>query len=148
MALSFWELVVLEGLLLLAAGMTFMGGIRGTLAATVILSGIVWMTHSTNFWAWEFPLLIGLLFSLGILKLLIRKAGKSEIVAGFAGGLASLVVFGAFFTPLLALLGWALIVGTGLIPKLRVKEIIWGMAPMFWRVVIGVGWIIYGNVLL
>ena len=148
MTLSFLELVFLEWLFLLAAGMTFMGGIRGALAATVILSGIVWMKHPTNFWAWERLLLIGVSISLGILMLLIRKAGKSELVAGLAGGLASLVVFGAFFTPFLALLSWALVVGTGLIPKFRVKQVFWGMAPMLWRVVIGVGWIVFGNILL
>jgi hypothetical protein len=128
--------------------MTFMGGIRGILAAFVVLSGIIWATHQSNFWRWEFPLMIGIMFSQGILMLLVRKAGKSELIAGLAGGLASLVVFGAFFTPIFALLFWALIVGTGLVPKFRVKQVFWGIAPMIWRVVLGIGWIVLGNILI
>lgn len=148
MALDFWELVFLEWLLLFAAAMTFMGGIRGTLAATVLLSGIAWFTQPTNFWNWEIPFLICVAITLGILLFLARKAGDSEIVSGLAGGMASLVVFGAFFTPFLALVLWALLVGTGLIPKLRVKQVLWGFSPMLWRVVMGIGWVIYGNILL
>lgn len=148
MTLDFWELLVLEGLLLLTAGMTFIGGIRGALAATLILSGIAWFIHPTNFWKWEIPFLISVAITLGILLFLARKAGNSEIVSGLGGGVASLVVFGAFLTPLLAIFLGALIVGTGLIPKLRVKQVLWGFSPMIWRVVMGIGWIIYGNFLL
>lgn len=125
-----------------------MGGIRGVLAATVILSSIAWATQPMSFWKWEIPFLIGVAVAIGILLLLIRKAGKSELVTGLAGGIASLVIFGAFFTPLFALLAWALIVGTGLIPKIKVKQVLWGMAPMLWRMVMGIGWVIFGNFLL
>lgn len=149
MALDFWTLVVIEWLLLLAAAMTFMGGIRGTLVTTFLLSGIAWFTHPTDFWKWEVPFLIGVAITLGILLVLARKAGKkSEIVSGLAGGVASLVVFGAFITPFLALFLWALIMGTGLIPKLKLDTVLWGVSPMLWRVVMGIGWIIYGNLLL
>jgi signal transduction histidine kinase len=146
--LAFWEFIILEGLFLLAAGMTFMWGVRGALAATGILSIIAWYTQPISFWKWEIALLFGVSLAIAILMLLVRKAGKSEVIAGMAGGLASLVVFGAFLTPFLAIFAWGLIVGTGLIPKLKIKQVIWGIAPMVWRVVMGIGWIIVGNILL
>lgn len=148
MALDFWTLVVLEWLLLFAAAMTFMGGIRGTFVTTLLLSGLAWFTHPTDFWKWEIPFLIGVAITLGILLVLVRKAGKSEIVSGLAGGVASLVVFGASLTPFLALFLWALVLGTGLVPKLNVKTVLWGFSPMLWRAAMGIGWIIYGNLLL
>lgn len=148
MALDFWVLVVLEWILLFAAAMTFMGGIRGTLVATLLLSGLAWFTHPRDFWKWEIPFLIGVMITIGILLVLARKAGKSEIISGLAGGVASLVVFGAFITPFLALFLWALIMGTGLVPKLNIKTVLWGFSPMLWRAVMGIGWIVYGNLLL
>jgi hypothetical protein len=147
MTLEFWELFVLEGLLLLASGVTLVGGVRGALAGTVLLSSIAWFTHPTNFWSWEIPFLIGVAIALGILLFLARKAGTSDNVAGLAGGMASMVVFGAFLTPLLALFFWAMIIGTGLIPRLRGKQVLWGFAPVLWRAFMGIGWVIYGNFL-
>lgn len=125
-----------------------MGGTRGVFAATVLFSGLIWVVQPARFLDWEIPLLIGVALSLGILWWFVRKAGKSEVVIGLAGGIVSLVVFGAFFTPLLAIFSWALIVGTGLIPKINTKQIIWGIAPMLWRMVMGLGWLIFGNILL
>lgn len=148
MTLDFWELFVLEGLLLLASGAILIGGVRGALAGTVLMSSIAWFTHPKNFWSWEIPFLIGVAFALGILLLLARKAGKSDNVSGLVGGMASMVVFGAFMTPLLALFLWALIIGTGLIPRLRVKQVLWGFAPVVWRLLMGIGWVIYGNFLI
>lgn len=146
--MAFAELVLIEWLLLLAAGITFMGGTRGVFAATVLLSGIVWATQPTRFLIWEIPLLIGVALSLAILWWFVRKAGKSELVIGLAGGIASLVVFGAFFTPILAIISWALIIGTGLIPRINTKQILWGIAPMLWRIVMGLGWLVLGNILI
>lgn len=146
--MEFWELFVLEALLLLASGVTLVGGVRGALAGTVLLSSIAWFTHPTNFWSWEIPFLISVAIVLGILLLLARKAGMSDNISGLAGGMASMVVFAAFLTPLLALLFWALVIGTGLIPRLRVKQVFWGFAPVLWRALMGIGWVIYGNFLI
>ncbi|HHY26501.1 MAG TPA: hypothetical protein GX523_07100 [Desulfitobacterium dehalogenans] len=146
--MAFVALVVLEWLLLLAAALIFMGGIRGALAAAFIISGILWYTHPDNFWLWEVPFIIGVFISIGALLYFAKKARQSNVVAGLAGGIASLVVFGAFFTPILAVIVWALIVGTGLIPKIRLKEVVWGISPILWRALMGILCIIFGNVMI
>lgn len=146
--MTFWQLVVFEGLLLLAAGMTIMAGIRGIIGATLIITGLIWIVREEEFWTWEIPFLIGVLIALALLFWFIKKAGKSELIAGLAGGLASLVVFGSFLTPLIALVIWALVVGTGLVPRLQRKQVIWGITPVLWRTVLGIVWIILGNILL
>lgn len=146
--MAFVVLILLEWLLLLAAASVFIGGIRGALVAALILSGIVWYTHPDNFWSLEVPILIGALICIGILLYLVKKAGQSNIVAGLAGGIASLVIFGAFFTPLLAVIAWALVVGTGLIPKIKLKEAAWGVSPMLWRALLGILCIVIGNLMI
>ncbi|MGE4273478.1 MAG: hypothetical protein ACRKFN_03140 [Desulfitobacterium sp.] len=146
--MAFTILVFLEWLLLLAATMIFIGGIRGALAAALIMSGILWYTHPTNFWLWEILFLGGVGICIGILLYFVEKAGRSNIVAGLAGGIASLVVFGAFITPLLAILTWALVVGVGLIPKIKFKEVAWGFSPVLWRAVMGILCIVVGNILI
>lgn len=146
--LGFIQLVLLEGVLLLSAGMIFFGGIRGTVAATVVLSGVNYLTHeSARFWHWEIPLLVG--GSIGILLLLIigKIGNKSRVVGGLVGGLTSLVFFGAFATPIVAVFLWALVFGTGIIPKGKKSEVIWGFAPSILRMLLGIVWIIYGNFL-
>lgn len=146
--MAFVILVMLEWLLLLAAALIFMGGIRGASAAAFIMSGILWYTRPDQFWFWEIPFLIGLGLSIGMLLYFVKKAGESNIVTGLAGGIASLVVFGAFFTPMLAVIAWALIVGTGLIPKIRLKEVGWGASPVLWRAIMGISLIIVGNIII
>ncbi|EHQ88025.1 hypothetical protein [Desulfosporosinus youngiae] len=146
--MGFIQLVLLEGVLLLSAGMIFFGGIRGTVAAMAALSGINYLTHDlAQFWRWEIPLLVG--GSAGIILLLIvgRIGNKSKAVGGLVGGLTSLVFFGAFVTPIIAVALWALVFGTGIIPKSEKKQVIWGFAPAILRMVLGIGWIIYGNFL-
>ncbi|MDO0822839.1 hypothetical protein [Desulfosporosinus nitroreducens] len=146
--MEFIQLVLLEGILLLCAGMIFFGGILGTVAATVALSGINYLFHdATMFWQWEIPMLAG--GTVGILLLLTigKKANKSKIVGGLIGGLTSLVLFGAFATPVIAIILWALVFGTGIIPKGSKKQILWSFAPTFLRIILGLGWIIYGNFL-
>jgi hypothetical protein len=146
--LGFIQLVLLEGVLLLSAGMIFFGGIWGTVAATVVLSGINVLAHdNVQFWRWEIPLLfVGLV---GILLLLFvgRIANKSQVVSGLAGGFIALVFFGAFITPIAALILWSLIVGMGIIPKNKQNKVLWSLIPTFVRVILGLGWIIYGNIL-
>lgn len=146
--LAFMILVLLEWLLLLAAVLIFVGGIRGAMAAAFIISGILWYSHPENFWIWEIPFLIGIIVSIIILLYFVKKAGQSNIVTGLAGGIASLVVFGAFFTPILAVIAWALIVGTGLIPKIKLKEVGWGFSPVLWRIFMGLLCIVIGNIMI
>lgn len=146
--LDFVFLLLLEGALLLSAGMIFFGGVWGTIAATVALSGINFLVHDIEqFWRWETPLLIG--GTLGIITLLVvgRVANKSQVVTGLVGGLISLVLFGAFITPIAAIILWALVVGTGIIPKDKKSQVLWSFAPTILRLILGIGWIIYGNIL-
>ena len=146
--MAFIQLVLLEGVLLISAGMIFFGGIWGTVVATATLSGINYLTHDyAQFWYWEIPILVGA--SVGILLLLIigKIANKSHIVGGLVGGLTSLVLFGAFATPIIALILLALVFGTGIIPKSKKSEVIWSFAPTILRMLLGLVWIIYGNFL-
>ena len=146
--MGFIQLVLLEGLLLLSAGMIFFGGTWGTIAATVTLSGINIFAHdSAQFWRWESPLLVMGLVGVLLLILIGRIANKSKVVSGLVGGLISLVLFGAFITPIAALILWALVVGTGIIPKNKKSQILWSFAPTILRLILGLGWIIYGNIL-
>ena len=146
--MGFVFLVLLEGALLLSAGMIFFGGVWGTVAATVALSGINYLTHDVEqFWRWETPLLLGGIIGIILLMIVGRFANKSEVVAGFVGGLISLVLFGAFITPVVAIILWILVVGTGIIPKDKKSQVLWSVAPTILRLVLGIGWIIYGNIL-
>jgi len=145
---KFVFLVLLEGALLLSAGMIFFGGSRGTLAATVALSGINLLVHEVEqFWHWEIPLLVGGLVGILLLLAVGRIANKKQVVTGLVGGLISLVLFGAFITPIAALIFWALVVGTGIIPKDKKSQVLWSFAPTILRLLLGIGWIIYGNIL-
>lgn len=146
--LGFIFLVLLEGTLILSAGMIFFGGIWGTLAATVALSGINFLAHDVEqFWRWETPLLLGGIVGSLLLLAVGRIANKSQVVTGLVGGLISLVLFGAFITPIAAMILWALVVGTGIIPKDKKSQVLWSFAPTILRLILGIGWIIYGNIL-
>jgi hypothetical protein len=146
--LEFMQLVLLEGLLLLSAGMIFFGGAWGTVVATVTLSGINILAHDeVQFWRWEYPLLIMGLVGVILLVVIGRIANKSKVVSGLVGGLISLVLFGAFVTPIVAIILAALILGTGIIPKNKKSQVLWSFAPTILRLVLGLGWIIYGNIL-
>ena len=146
--LGFVQLVLLEGVLLLSAGMIFFGGIWGTVAATIALSGVNFFTHDLEqFWSWELPLMLGGLVGMLLLLIVGRIANKSQVVTSLAEGLISLVLFGAFITPIVAIIFWALVVGTGIIPKNKISQVLWGFAPTILRLILGLGWIIYGNIL-
>lgn len=146
--MGFIQLVLLEGVLLLSAGIIFFGGIWGTVAATVALSAINVLFHeTTQFWNWEIFLLCG--GAVGVVLLLIvgRMANKGQFIHGLVGGLISLVFFGAFVTPILALIIWALVVGTGLVPKNKKSQVLLGIAPTILRLILGIVWVICGNIL-
>ena len=146
--MGFVFLVLLEGALLLSAGLIFMGGIRGIVAATVLLSGINYLVHDIEqFWRWETPLLLGGIIGIVLLLIVGRIANKTQVVSGLVGGLISLVLFGAFITPIVAIILWALVVGTGIIPRDKNSEVLWSFAPTILRLILGIGWIIYGNIL-
>ncbi len=146
--MGFVFLVLLEGALLLSAGLIFMGGIRGIVAATVLLSGINYLVHDIEqFWRWQTPLLLGGIIGIILLLIVGRIANKTQVVSGLVGGLISLVLFGAFITPIVAIILWALVVGTGIIPRDKNSEVLWSFAPTILRLILGIGWIIYGNIL-
>ncbi|HBV88971.1 MAG TPA: hypothetical protein DEF42_20560 [Desulfosporosinus sp.] len=146
--MGFIQLVILEGVLLLSAGMIFFGGIRGTVVAMATLSGVNYLTHdAAQFWYWEIPLLVGGCIGILLLFIVGKIANKSQIVGGLVGGLTSLVFFGAFVTPIVAIILWALVFGMGIIPKSKKSKVIWGFAPTILRMAMGLGWIIYGNLL-
>lgn len=146
--MGFVQLVLLEGVFVLSAGMIFFGGIWGTVAATVALSGINLFTHDlAQFWRWETPLLLWGVVGIILLLIVGRIANKSQVVTGLVGGLISLVLFGAFITPIVAIIFWALVVGTGIIPINKKSQVLWGFAPTILRLILGLGWIIFGNIL-
>jgi len=146
--LEFVQLVLLEGTLLLSSGMIFFGGIWGTFAATVVLSAINFLSHDlVQFWHWEIPLLLGGIVGMLLLLIVGKIANKSKVVHGLVGGLISLVLFGAFVTPVVAIILSALVVGTGIIPKNKKSQVLWSLAPTIVRLILGLGWIVYGNIL-
>ncbi|MFZ3101830.1 MAG: hypothetical protein WA113_06445 [Desulfitobacteriaceae bacterium] len=139
-------MILFEGLLIAAAGIAFFGGIRGAILAAGLVSVINFMTHErVDFWRWEALLLLGLTIWILILIGLNYKARKVELVSGLVGGLFSLVLFGTFITPVLALVVWILVIGTGLIPKKSHDQVFWGFAPSIWRAILGAGLIVIGN---
>lgn len=146
--MTFWQLIVFEGLLLLAAGMTIIAGIRGIIGATLILSSLIGLAKPDKFWNWEIPFLIGAIGGVVLLLYFSKKAEESQWITGLAGGIMSFVVFGAFLTPMIAVIISALFVGTGLIPPARGKQIFWGFIPVLWRTCLGITWIILGNILV
>jgi len=146
--LGFIFLVFFEGILLLSAGMIFFGGARGTVAATVVLSVVNFLAHDIEeFWRWEPLLLLGGIIGILLLMAVGRVANKSQVVPGLVGGMISLVLFGAFITPIAAIILWVLVVGTGLIPKDKKYHVLWSFAPTILRLILGIGWIICGNIL-
>lgn len=146
--MGFIQLVVLEVVLLISAGMVFFGGIRGTLLATIALSGINYLTHdAAQFWRWEIPLLMGGATGMILLLILGKMANKGQMVSGLAGGLISLVLFGAFLTPLAAIILWFIVVGTGIVPKTQKRQVFLSFAPTMMRLLLGLALIFYGNFL-
>ncbi|NMA68774.1 MAG: hypothetical protein GX958_05085 [Desulfitobacterium sp.] len=146
--MSFITLVILEWFLLLAATLVFFGGIRGTIGAIFILSCIAFYTRPDSFWVWETSLLIGVGVCLAFLYFFAYKAGQGNIVMGLAGGIAGLVVFGALMTPFIAILIWALVMGVGLIPQTKLKNVLWGFSPVLWRGIMGLLCILVGNLMI
>lgn len=139
-------MILFEGLLIAAAGIMFFGGIRGAILAAGLVSVINFMTHEMpDFWRWEGLLILGLTTGILVLIGLNYKASRVELVSGLVGGLFSLVLFGAFITPVLALVVWALVIGTGLIPRKSHDKVFWGLAPSIWRAILGLCLIIFGN---
>jgi uncharacterized membrane protein len=146
--LGFIFLVLLEGILLLSAGMIFFGGIWGSVAATAALSGINYLIHDIEqFWYWEIPLLLGEFVGIILLLVVGRIANKGQVVSGLVGGLISLVLFGAFVTPIAAIILCALVIGTGIMPKNKINQVLWSFSPTIMRLLLGVALIIYGNIL-
>lgn len=147
MGLGEWILV--EGLLVWAGGLTFFGGRRGVLASTVVVSIVnVLLNPGAAFWSWEIVLLLGSAAGIILLYFVRHKIQKQGVVNGFTGGLLSLMLFGIFFTPLMGLLVWAMIVGTGLIPKMKRKQVIWSLVPTLCRIILSLGWILLGNFMI
>lgn len=146
--MTFLIYLVIEGLLLLAAGMTITAGIRGITGAAIILSILIWLARQENFWAWEIPFLLSVCTAALLLLWLSKKAKQNDFVMGLAGGMASLIVFGSFLSPFIALIAWALVSGTGLVKLSSKKQILWGIAPILWRTLLGISWIIFGNILV
>ncbi|MGI6119188.1 MAG: hypothetical protein ACOYIB_01255 [Desulfosporosinus sp.] len=146
--MGFIFLVLLEGILLLSAGMIFFGGIWGSVAATAALSGINYLIHDIEqFWYWEIPLLLGEFVGIILLLVVGRIANKGQVVSGLVGGLISLVLFGAFVTPIAAIILCALVIGTGIMPKNKINQVLWSFSPTIMRLLLGVALIIYGNIL-
>lgn len=146
--MGFIELILFEGVLILSAGIIFFGGIWGTVLATMVLSGFNYRFNEwAQFWQWQIPLLIG--GTVGIISLLIlgRIANEGQKVNGLVGGVVSLVLFGAFLTPLAAIIAWVMVVGTGFIPKNKKSQVIKSFSITIMRLFLGAVFILYGNFL-
>ncbi len=147
--MDLFRLVLLEGLLIAAAGITYIGGVKGMVLAGGLVSVINFSVHEiTDFWKWEGFLILGSVFGILVLTGLNYQARKTKATFGLAGGIISLVLFGVFFTPILALVLWLLFMGTGFRPGPGSGRQIWGFIPSVCRAVFGLGWIIFGNNLL
>ncbi|CAA7601702.1 Hypothetical protein DEACI_2369 [Acididesulfobacillus acetoxydans] len=147
MGLGEWILV--EGLLVWAGGLTFFGGVRGVLASAVVVTVLNFLLNGgPGFWFWEVILIVGSGSGIILLYFVGHKIGEQGVVQGLTGGLISLVLFGVFFTPVLGLLAWALLVGTGLIPKLKRKQVVWSLMPSLCRIALGLAWILLGNLMI
>lgn len=145
----FIKLIFLEGALCLAAGIIFMAGARGIGIAAFILSILSviqgFSNHWSNFWRYEMYLGVGCIVGLLVLYFFNRQAKEHHMVMGLTGGLISLVLFGAFFSPLGALVLWAMVIGAGLLPQEKRSSLLWGASPTVWRCLLGIGAIVYGN---
>lgn len=150
--MHFLKFVLLEGTLCLLAGMVFMAGIKGillTVGALTVLNGIcAFMGGPIDFWRYELVLCLGGIIGGLVLSFCNTKAKAHHMVMGITGGLISLVLFGAFFSPLTALLIWAMVIGLGLIPQQKRAAILWGVAPTVWRCLLGLGIVVLGNYLI
>ena len=146
--MHFLQLMLLEFILLLAAGIIFFGGIRGTVMATLLLTLLnLIVNRAGQFWRWE-PLLLIMGLAGVILEMVFgRLARRSQVVSSLVGGFISLVLFGAFITPIAALMLWVLIIGMGIVPKAKKSQFLWSFAPTVLRFILGLVWIIYGNIL-
>ena len=146
--MNFIQLLIVEGVLLLSAGMIYFAGIWGTVGATFTLSAMNFLFHDAQiFWHWEIPLLFGGMIGILLLFMVGKIANNSRIVSGLVGGFISLVFFGAFVTPIAAIVFLALVVGTGLIPTNKKSQVFWSLTPMILRLMLGFCWIIYGNII-
>lgn len=145
--MAFWQLILMEGLLLIAAGMTVVAGMRGIIGSGLLLSILTGFLQPEFFWNWVIPLWAGVGGALVVLFYLNSKAREYELLPNLAGGITSLVVLGAFLTPLIALTCAALLVGTGIVPKLQRKHVLWSLAPILWRTCLGITWVVGGNIL-
>lgn len=146
--MGFGLLVLWEIILLLLGGLIVFGGIKGILTTTVVLSLINFLVgYPAQFWRRENFILLGLGFGLMVLFIISWKARRGSKIQGLSSGIATIVLLGAFVTPVAALVIWILIGGAGLIKKGRKGEVFWGFAPSVWRLLLAIAAIIYGNVL-
>lgn len=146
--LGFMQALVDEGILVMAAGLTFFGGIRGIIFSALLLSLLNALQPGNGFWPREGIVLLAAVCFAFLLVLVNRKAGASGVVNGVVGSFISLIVFAVFATPILALVVWLLVVGTGLIPHVHRKQVYWGIAPTLLRILMGLGWIVLGNLVV
>lgn len=146
--MGFITMVLLELLLLFCAGAVFFGEIRGLIIAGISLSVLNWQGSSENQFLLQEGLIVFGVFAGSFLFFFVkRKLRTKQVVVGFAGSLMALVMFGAVFNPLIALLGWLLVVGAGLVLLPKNRQIFWIILPLSVRAVLGLGVIIYGNYL-
>lgn len=144
--MGFIYLLLIELLLLFSAGLIFFGGIWGTIAAVFVISLINILHHSlAQFWHWEISIVIGGIIGVACLMLLRKKSDSNQGFSALAGGFIGLVFFGAFMTPVAAVILWILVVGLGLIQNFQTKPQIRIFFPLIFRIILGICGIIFGN---
>lgn len=150
--MGFAGLVLLETVLCLTGGAVFMAGKKGIALAVVCLSllnitGVLFF-HAAGFWLREILILLSSGAAVVLLNFFNRRAQSHHMVMGLTGGIISLVLFGAFLSPLAAVIVWILVIGAGLIPRQRKNAVFWGILPTAFRCLLGIGVVIGGNGLI
>lgn len=147
-ALGLAQTILTEGVLILAAGLTFLGGVRGVVVSAVLLSLLNAGQSGSGFWLREGILALAACCGMLMLVLVNRKSGANGVVNGVVGSFLSLIIFAVFVTPILALVVWMVIVGAGMVPRMHRGQVLGSFAPTLIRVVLAIGWILVGNLVV
>lgn len=143
----FGELILLELMLILAAGLSLIWGYKGMLISWMLISLINYgYNHPEGFWFWE-----GLISSYTFLGVLIntylgtitKNLRVLKVTAGSGGALITTAIFLPLFP---AFLLWTVFLG---IPLIFTYREISKAVPLqiFFKFIFSAGWLMIGNIL-
>jgi len=143
---EFVKFLLLELVLLVCASLVICNGVVGMVASGIVLSGInFWFNDPSQVLKWELILMLGIAVGLGGQYFASHKARNAQFSVGLMGGIVGFIVFGAFVTPVLAIVLWLITIGFRMFAGLKKGDMIWGAAPALWRSVLALGIVLYGN---